>query len=157
VPNIYPSWLIDLESLSVGRLDTPWEGVDGLYSVRDLSADGNWLLVRADINYFYHRETGERLPIPGVSTDRIILIDTDEMPSCLVSELEFSERRVLRDHLWSCRPITGKVGVIAVIEGQTSQNTVSPDNKFIAFTATNEYAGIEYRTIQAGIWLVPLP
>src|SRR5690606_15053022 len=82
VPNIYASWLIDLKALSVGRLDTPWEGVNSLYSVRDLSADGNLLVVRAGMNYFYNRATGEQWPIPGVDTDRITLIGTNDSPAC---------------------------------------------------------------------------
>ena len=156
-PNIYNSWLIDIDALSVGRLDTPWEGNVYFYSVRDLSADGNLLLVRADTNYFYNRETGEQRPIPGVDTDRIILIGTEESPSCLVSELEFSNTN-LRDHLWHCEPAVGKVKIIATVEGQTSQNIISPDRKFIAFTVTNQFpSGVEYKNISPGIWLVSLP
>jgi hypothetical protein len=156
VPHIYHSWLIDLEALTVGRLDTPWEGNTYLYSTRDLSADGNLLLVRADINYFYNRETGEQWPIPGVRTDRIILIGTEESPGCLVSELEFSDT-ILRSRIWYCQPVRGKINIIAIIEGQTSQNVISPDNKFIAFTVSNQFGGSEYKGISPGIWLVPLP
>ncbi len=156
VPNIYDSWLIDIDDLSVGRLDTPWEGNVYFYSVRDLSADGNLLLVRADINYFFNRETGEQWPIPGVDTDRIILIGTEESPGCLVSELEFSDT-ILRSHIWYCQPVKGKSHIIATIKGQTSQNVISPDNKFIAFTVSNQFAGVGYKDISPSIWLVPLP
>lgn len=157
VANIYDSWLIDIDALSVGRLDTPWEGVVYFYSVRDLSADGNLLLVRADINYFYNRATGEQWPVPGVDTDRIILIGTEESPGCLVAELEFSDT-ILRTNAWYCQPVVGKVNILAVVEGQTSQNVVSPDKKLIAFTVTNQFpAGVEYKNISPGIWLVPLP
>lgn len=156
VPNIYNSWLIDMNALSVGRLDTPWEGNVYFYSVRDLSADGNLLLVRADTNYFYNRETGEQWPILGVDTDRIILIGTEESPSCLVSELEFSDT-ILRSRIWHCQPARGKSSIIAIIEGQTSQSVISPDRKFIAFTVSNQFAGGEYKGISPGIWLVPLP
>jgi hypothetical protein len=157
VPYIYASWLIDLDALSVGRLDTPWEGVEYFYSVRDLSANGNLLLVRADINYFYNRETEEQWPIPDVATDRIVLIETDESFGCLISELEVSNT-ILRDHVWYCEPVIGKVAVLVTLEGNISQSVISPDKRFIAFTVTNQFpAGVEYRNIPQGIWLVALP
>jgi hypothetical protein len=157
VANIYNSWLIDIDALSVGRLDTPWEGEVYFYSVRDLSADGNLLIVRANGNYFYDRTTGQQWPIPDVNTDRIIFIGTEESHGCLISELEFSDT-ILRSRVWYCQPTRGKVNIIATIEGQTSQNVISPDNKFIAFTVSNEFLpGDEYKDISPGIWLVPLP
>lgn len=157
VKNIYDSWLIDIDALSVGRLDTPWEGIVYFYSVRDLSPDGDLLLVRADINYFYDRTTGEQAPIPNTDTDRIILISKDDKPGCLISELEHSET-ILRDNIWYCEPETGRVSVIAIIPGNTSQYVISPDNRFIAFAVTNQFpTGIEYEDIPEGVWLVPLP
>lgn len=157
VPNIYDSWLIDIDALSVGRLETPWEGNVNFYSVRDLSADGNLLLVRADSNYFYNRETGEEWPITGVDTDRIVLIGTEESPGCLISEIEFSNT-ILQSYIWYCALETGKSNLVAIIKGQTSQNVISPDNKFIAFTVTNQFpTGVEYKDISPGIWLIPLP
>lgn len=155
VRNIYDSWLIDVEALSVGRLDTPWEGIVYFYSVRDLSPDGNLLLVRADINYFYDRTTGVQSPILDTDTDRIILIGTDDKPGCLISELEHSET-ILRDHIWYCEPGIGRVSVIATIPGNTSQYVVSPDGRFIAFTVTNQFM-IKHEDISEGVWLVPLP
>lgn len=155
VPYIYASWLIDLDTFSVGRLDTPWEGIEYFYSVRDLSADGNLLLVRADINYFYNRETGEQWPIPDVDTDNIILIDRESSPVCLLLELEFSNT-VLRDHVWYCEPLKGKSSVIAIIDGYIVQHATSPNNKFIAFIVDNDFLpGFEH--IPTGIWLVALP
>lgn len=154
IPYIYASWLIDLETLSVGRLDTPWEGVVRFYSVRDLSADGNLLIVRANGNYFYDRTTGEQWPIQGVNTDNIFLIE-GESPKCLMLEAEVLNT-ILRTHLWYCAPTIGKYAFVATIEGPIGRHAISPNEKFIVFIVTNIF-GTQYRNIQEGIWLVALP
>lgn len=154
IPYIYASWLIDLETLSVGGLDTPWEGVVHFYSVRDLSADGNLLIVRANSNYFYERTTGEQWPIPGANTDNIFLIE-GESPKCLVLEAEVLNT-ILRTHLWYCEPVIGKTALIATIEGPVGRHAISPNERFIVFIVTNIF-GTQYRNIQEGIWLVTLP
>jgi hypothetical protein len=159
-PNIaclHSVWLIDLEALTVNSLDSPWEDS---YRVLDLSANGDELLVHSytdGLNYLYNLGMNEQWTIPVADTDRMILIDRDQLPSCLVFDLEFSET-TLRDQVWHCNPTTGEVTFLLTIEGIINQGVISPDHDFAAFVVDNDFPPvITYESVTPGIWLVALP
>lgn len=152
---IHSSWLVDVDTLSVGALDTPWEGGENFYSVNDLSADGDLLLVRAEINYFYDRNSKEQVPVSNVDTANIILIDTSFSPSCLFLEKAFSDV-FFRTHIWYCEPITGKMPIVATIETNIVDWIVSPNNEFIALIGGGQDILPELQELPSGIWLMDL-
>lgn len=150
------TWLIDIETPSVGTLSVPWESSRG-YNVTDLSADGQLLLIHADVNYIYNLKTGEESAIPEADTDRAILVETDKRPTCLILKLEFSAS-TLQDHVWYCVPTEDGFIPLATIPGMISQWVVSPDKKLVAFTVKNDFPpGEFYEDVNPGIWLVTLP
>lgn len=153
---LHSSWLIDLDALSVGPIDTPWEGVESLYSVRDLSANGDMILVRAKINYFYNRATKEQWSIPNVETDKAIFIGSELTPRCIYLESEFSDT-FLKTHIRYCESIKNESFVLATFEGHIVDWVISPNRKFIALIAGEQdfLPGIE--DMPVGIWLMALP
>jgi hypothetical protein len=156
---MYNSWLIDIEEKSVNSLPVPWEDVRS-YSVRDLSDDGQLLLVRVDVNYLYNLETKEELLIPDADTDRAILVQAGDTPTCLILELEFSmSESVSQEHIWYSIPDSGSSTLLATINGRISQWVISPDKRFIAFVVDNinEFTGEPYADTAPGIWLLALP
>lgn len=154
---LHSVWLIDLETLSMGALDSPWP--DNC-RVLDLSANGTVFLVRSytdRLNYLYDSTTNEQWIIPVEDTDRMLLVETEQFLHCLVFELEFS-RTILRDRIWYCEPKSGEMNLLATIEGQISQHIVSPDKKFVALMVDNDFLpGIVYEDITPGIWILALP
>ncbi len=154
---LHAVWLIDLEAVSVGPLDSPW--TDN-YRVLDLSANGTVFLVRSytdRLNYLYDSTTNEQWVIPVEDTDRMILVEAGQTPSCLVFELEFSET-ILRDHVWYCEPITGEITSLTTIEGGIYAGIISPDQSIVAFVVVNDFPpGNFYEDVMPGIWMVALP
>lgn len=157
VPCLHSVWFIDLETLSLGPLDSPWTEN---YRVLDLSANGDAFLVRSftdHLNYLYDSKTNVRWSIPVDDTDRMTLIETRESPHCLVFELKFSDT-ILRDYVRYCDPLTGEINLLTTIEGEVSQGVVSPNQKFIALIVDNDFLpGITYENIAPGILLLALP
>lgn len=155
---LHPVWLIDTEALSLEPLNSPW--IEN-YKILDVSANGDLFLVRSftdDLNYLYDSITNERWSIPVEDTDRMILVEADLSPNCLVFELEFSEKTV-RDHVWYCEPIKGKVKYLDTIEGIIFDSTVSPDKKNVAFLVANDIAMGEnfYKNVVPGLWILAMP
>lgn len=153
---MHTSWLIDIETLSVGPMPVPWEGDKG-YTIQDLSEDGHLLLVRADVNYFYNLETEEQQTILDTDTNRVLLIKSEEKPTCLILDLEFSTW-ILQDHIWHCTLGEGAPVPLATIPGMISQWNISPDKKLVAFLVKNDFPpGEFYEDVSPGIWLLTLP
>lgn len=154
---LHSVWLIDLETLSMGALDSPWTEN---YKVLDLSANGKKFLIRSytdRLNYLYDSTTNEQWIISVDDTDRMMLLETGQSLHCLVFDLEFS-RTILRDHVWYCEPKSGEINLLTTIEGQISQHIVSPDKKFIALMVDNDFPqGNFYEDITPGIWILALP
>ncbi|MCA9941871.1 MAG: hypothetical protein KC449_00250 [Anaerolineales bacterium] len=153
---LHSSWLIDLDTLSVGQIDTPWEGEKSLYSVRDLSADGEVILVRAETNYFYNRATKEQWSIPNADTDKAILLDPELTPRCIYLESEFSDT-FLETHIRYCDPANNEDFVLEKFEGHIVDWIISPNRRFIALIAGEQdfLPGVE--DLPVGIWLMALP
>lgn len=155
-PCLHTSWLVDLDELTAGPLDTPWEGEER-YWVNEVSADGNLLMVRTIHNdsFFFDRTTKEQKQIPGIHTDNVILTETGPSPQCLVLEKEVSDTSV-RTHIWNCKP-TGKSSLFATFDTRIGRWVISPDRKYVAFISDGEHTYPDRDPIPAGIWLMALP
>lgn len=152
--------LVDLEALSVGPLLSPWEG-NSIYSVADISEDGHLMLIKADIVYFYNRETNEQWPIPDTRTVNIRLVEAAESLAALIFDLEFDlvgqQFTSVEGNVSYFNLSTGATTYFASFEGRV-EGIVSPDQKFAVLIIDNEFpSGTFHDNITPAIWFAPLP
>jgi hypothetical protein len=119
------------------------------------------MLIKADIVYFYDRETNERWPIPDTRTVNIRLVEANESIAALIFDLEFDLRNqrfsMIEGNVSYFNLSTGTTTHLATFEGRV-EGIVSPDQKFVALTISNEFpSGTFHEEIIPGIWILPLP
>ena len=155
-PCMYYSWLIDIETVTVGPFPTPWEENRQGYRILDVSADGKVILVRADKNRIFNRETGEEMVIPDSDTNRAIFINPDHNIGALVFQL-IPPYDTNVDTLWYFYENMIERQLLFTINGGISQGIISPNQHFFAFTITNEFGGIVSENSVPSLWVVEIP